>query len=203
MLAEGDAPRMKELGAMPVVAPDGDLLPGRDVVWMEVASKADEERVASPPRPDRGAAHRRLDRHPAREPCRGHLYLEVDAGRGGRPRPHRARERRGGRGAAPRSAAEVRRPSPWCTPCFPASPCPGRHHRRPVPRPGRSRPPRHGHQHGPRRRHARWEYGRRLLPGARGEPGEPLRGRPSFPRTPARCTPTSTCPRGRRSTSPN
>ncbi len=47
VLAEGDAPRLKELGSLPVVAPDGDLVPGREVVWMEIASKADEERAAT------------------------------------------------------------------------------------------------------------------------------------------------------------
>jgi len=46
-LAEGDAPRMKELGALPVVAPDGDLRLGEAVIPMEIAGKADEERAAS------------------------------------------------------------------------------------------------------------------------------------------------------------
>jgi len=47
VLAAGDAPRMKELGALPVVAPDGDLRLGEAVIPMEIASKADEEKAAS------------------------------------------------------------------------------------------------------------------------------------------------------------
>ncbi len=48
-LAAGDAPRMRELGRMAVVAPDGDLRPGRDFVEMEVRSKADEVAAARLP----------------------------------------------------------------------------------------------------------------------------------------------------------
>ena len=47
VVAEGDSPRMKELGALPTVAVDGDIVPDRDVVWMEIASKADEEAAAT------------------------------------------------------------------------------------------------------------------------------------------------------------
>ncbi|MFB3879844.1 MAG: 3-dehydroquinate synthase II [Armatimonadota bacterium] len=47
ILAEGDTPRMKELGALPTVAPDGDIEPGRDVFFMQIASKADESAVAT------------------------------------------------------------------------------------------------------------------------------------------------------------
>jgi len=47
VLAAGDAPRMKELGALPVVAPDGDLRLGDAVIPMEIGSKADEEQAAS------------------------------------------------------------------------------------------------------------------------------------------------------------
>jgi 3-dehydroquinate synthase II len=46
VVAEGDTPRVKELAALPTVAPDGDLQPGRDVVWIDLANKADEERAA-------------------------------------------------------------------------------------------------------------------------------------------------------------
>jgi len=49
LLQEGDAPRMKELGRMTVVAPDGDLRPGREVVEMEIRSKEDERRAAQAP----------------------------------------------------------------------------------------------------------------------------------------------------------
>lgn len=47
VLAAGDAPRVKELGALPTVAPDGDIVPGRDVVWREITGKADEEAAAT------------------------------------------------------------------------------------------------------------------------------------------------------------
>jgi len=50
MLAAGDAPRMRELGRMTIVAPDGDIQPGRDLVEMDIASKADERRAAAAPR---------------------------------------------------------------------------------------------------------------------------------------------------------
>jgi len=50
MLAAGDAPRMRELGRMTVVAPDGDIQPGRDFVEMDIASKDDERRAAAVPR---------------------------------------------------------------------------------------------------------------------------------------------------------
>jgi 3-dehydroquinate synthase II len=49
VLAEGDAPRMRELGRMTVVAPDGDLRPGRDFVEVEIRSKEDERAAASAP----------------------------------------------------------------------------------------------------------------------------------------------------------
>ena len=49
VLAEGEASRMAELGRMTVVAPDGDIQPGRDVIEMEITSKADEERAAAAP----------------------------------------------------------------------------------------------------------------------------------------------------------
>jgi 3-dehydroquinate synthase II len=49
LLDKGDAPRMRELGRMPVAAPDGDLRPGRDYIEMEIRSKADEEKAARAP----------------------------------------------------------------------------------------------------------------------------------------------------------
>ena len=49
VLAAGDAPRMRELGRMSVVAPDGDLQPGRDLTEMEIRSKADERAAAAAP----------------------------------------------------------------------------------------------------------------------------------------------------------
>ena len=49
LLGSGDAPRMHELGRMPVAAPDGDLQPDRDYVEMEITSKADEEKAAQAP----------------------------------------------------------------------------------------------------------------------------------------------------------
>jgi len=47
VLAEGDTPKAKELGALATVAPDGDIRPGKDVVWMDLRNKADEEAAAS------------------------------------------------------------------------------------------------------------------------------------------------------------
>ena len=47
VVAEGDSPRVKELGAVPTVAPDGDIKPESEVVWLDVRSKADEEAAAT------------------------------------------------------------------------------------------------------------------------------------------------------------
>ncbi|UCH33886.1 MAG: 3-dehydroquinate synthase II [Armatimonadota bacterium] len=47
VLAAGDTPKMKALGALPTVAPDGDIVPGTDVFWMEIRDKADEEAAAA------------------------------------------------------------------------------------------------------------------------------------------------------------
>lgn len=47
VVAEGDTARVKELGALPTVAPDGDIIPNRDVVWLEIRGKADEEAAAA------------------------------------------------------------------------------------------------------------------------------------------------------------
>jgi 3-dehydroquinate synthase II len=49
VLAGGDAVHMKDLGRMTVVAPDGDIQPGRDLIEMSVDSKADEEAAAAAP----------------------------------------------------------------------------------------------------------------------------------------------------------
>jgi len=47
VVAEGDSPKVKELGALPTVAPDGDIKPDADVVWLDIRSKADEEAAAT------------------------------------------------------------------------------------------------------------------------------------------------------------
>ena len=47
VVATGDTPRMKELGALPTVAPDGDIKPGADVIFMDIRGKADEEAAAT------------------------------------------------------------------------------------------------------------------------------------------------------------
>jgi len=49
VLDEGDAEKMRALGRMTVVAPDGDLVPGRDLIEMDIASKDDENAAASAP----------------------------------------------------------------------------------------------------------------------------------------------------------
>lgn len=47
VVAEGDSGRVKELGALATVAPDGDIKPESDVFWMEINDKEDEERVST------------------------------------------------------------------------------------------------------------------------------------------------------------
>jgi 3-dehydroquinate synthase II len=47
VVAEGDSPKVKELGALATVASDGDIKPGDDVVWMEIKDKFDEEAAAT------------------------------------------------------------------------------------------------------------------------------------------------------------
>ena len=46
----GCSQRVKELGRMTTVAEDGDLVLGKDVIAMEIQSKADEQRAAAAPR---------------------------------------------------------------------------------------------------------------------------------------------------------
>ena len=48
-LEPGNVERMKELGRMTVVAPDGDLQPDRDFIEMEISSKEDEKAAAAAP----------------------------------------------------------------------------------------------------------------------------------------------------------
>ncbi|MEW5734430.1 MAG: 3-dehydroquinate synthase II [Thermodesulfobacteriota bacterium] len=45
MTAAGDAPRVRELSRIPVVAPDGDIVPDRDVFFVTVKSQDDEPAV--------------------------------------------------------------------------------------------------------------------------------------------------------------
>jgi 3-dehydroquinate synthase II len=47
VVAEGDSVWVKELAAMATVATDGDIKPGKDVFWVEIRSKADEEAAAT------------------------------------------------------------------------------------------------------------------------------------------------------------
>jgi len=47
VVAEGDSAKVKELGALATVAPDGDIKPEQDVVWMDIAGKADEDKAAT------------------------------------------------------------------------------------------------------------------------------------------------------------
>ena len=46
LVAEGDSEKVKQLGVIATVAPDGDIVLGRDVVEVSIASKADEEEAA-------------------------------------------------------------------------------------------------------------------------------------------------------------
>jgi len=50
LLDEGDSPKVKELGLMTTVAPDGDIPLGKDAVIVEISGKEDEQRAASLPR---------------------------------------------------------------------------------------------------------------------------------------------------------
>ncbi|MCA1809518.1 MAG: 3-dehydroquinate synthase II [Kiritimatiellia bacterium] len=49
VLAPGDTAKARELGRVTTVAEDGDLIPGRDVIVMEIKSKEDEARAARVP----------------------------------------------------------------------------------------------------------------------------------------------------------
>ena len=81
VLDAGDAPRMRELGRMPVVAPDGDVQPERDFLELEIRSKADEQTAAAAPT-DRTLVLRMADWTiiPIENLLaqRGNLMLEVD-----------------------------------------------------------------------------------------------------------------------------
>ena len=50
VLPAGCSEKVKQLGRITTVAPDGDLKPEKDVVFLEIASKADELRAAKAPR---------------------------------------------------------------------------------------------------------------------------------------------------------
>jgi 3-dehydroquinate synthase II len=47
VVAKGDSPKVKELGALATVASDGDIKTDKDVIWMDIAGKSDEEKVAT------------------------------------------------------------------------------------------------------------------------------------------------------------
>ena len=49
VLPTGCAEKVRQLGRITTVAPDGDLKPGEDVVFMEIASKSDEQKAAKVP----------------------------------------------------------------------------------------------------------------------------------------------------------
>jgi 3-dehydroquinate synthase II len=50
LVPEGFTPKVKELGRLSTVAPDGDIKLGTDVVIMDIGSKDDEKRAAALPR---------------------------------------------------------------------------------------------------------------------------------------------------------
>lgn len=50
LVDKGCSPRVKELGRMTTVSEDGDLVLGKDVILMDIQSKADEQRAATVPR---------------------------------------------------------------------------------------------------------------------------------------------------------
>ena len=49
LVAKGDTPRVKELGRITTVAEDGDIVLGKDVIRLDIQSKADEQRAAAVP----------------------------------------------------------------------------------------------------------------------------------------------------------
>lgn len=49
LVEEGVTPRIKELGVMKTIAPDGDIKPGKDVEIIEIKSKEDETAAAAVP----------------------------------------------------------------------------------------------------------------------------------------------------------
>ncbi len=49
VLPEGQSATVRQFGRIKTIAPDGDLKPGADVEFMEVAGKADEDRAAGVP----------------------------------------------------------------------------------------------------------------------------------------------------------
>ena len=52
VLPEGCAEKVRQLGRITTVAADGDLKPDKDVIFLEIASKADEQKAAKAP-PDK------------------------------------------------------------------------------------------------------------------------------------------------------
>jgi 3-dehydroquinate synthase II len=50
IVPKGHGPRVKELGAIPTIAEDGDIVLGKDVLILEVNSKEDEEKAAALPK---------------------------------------------------------------------------------------------------------------------------------------------------------
>ena len=49
VLAAGKSAEVKQLGRITTIAPDGDMKPGEDVTFLEIASKADEVKAAKAP----------------------------------------------------------------------------------------------------------------------------------------------------------
>jgi len=51
LIPDGDSPKVRQLGRIKTIERYGDLRPGEDVEFIEIASKADEERAAAIPQP--------------------------------------------------------------------------------------------------------------------------------------------------------
>lgn len=51
VIPDGDSPKVRQLGRIKTVETEGDIRPGQDVEFIEIASKADELRASSVPQP--------------------------------------------------------------------------------------------------------------------------------------------------------
>ena len=49
VLPEGKAETVRQLGKIKIVAKDGDIIPGKDVEFVDIKGKADEDRAAAVP----------------------------------------------------------------------------------------------------------------------------------------------------------
>ena len=182
---EGRGPEVKALGLVTVIAPDGDLAPGKDLHEVTILGTGDEAEVVRLARqgpvvvrtPDWTVIP--LENLVAQS---GNIFVEVSDLEAARTALGVLEKGVDGLvvatadpGVIKQIARLVKEASP------PRASDHGPHH--PHQGPGHGRPGlrRHLRQHGPGRRHAGGQLLRRPLPGARRVPGKPLRGPPPLP----------------------